>query len=714
MVHGSMEIVHEGWLIKSPPPKRLWRAKWRRRWFVLRHSGELPGQYFLEYYTDETRRRQKGKIELDQCEQVDAGITFANRKFEYKHMFDIKTPRRMYYLCAETEHEMNKWVDCVCQVCGLKVYTHEEEYFYMPAADSLGPLPSTPAPDQLSTDQVLPYTPHHDSPPLSPSSLASNISGPYIPISECITGRRTNFPFTDDMPLSGSLDNHRTSIPNEMVPPASVVTPPPVPHSQISSPSGPAENTGAKPRESFDAPRLLRPSGSEEGTSVLSPLGTEASSFMSDDDLPNTPHKVDSSNCFVEKSATASGGGPQVNWNTYPPSGVWEGQGAVGGAAATIGGLGTDMKCLNVREEKGKIQAPPRPPKPPHLAEPSQQNYQNLDVISKLPISRKNSSEKNKNLNCSSLYSNVDNGVCMSDPEPSPASVNSSVLPPTPREGANDDMYDIPHQPCHDSASSPIDHHKQQCCNSFTPSVVPGAIFSYDFGARESGDRVAKDENTSAVSPSGSFSRGSNKSPISPPAVDRGLKPKKPVEGGSVSGSELSPPPSGDQEVVSVVSVSAPPTSAPPLVDRNLKPQKKPNDLAPPTSNFVLEPAPLRFRPMDQRKTPAAPSPTLSDMRNGRGGASGDEGDATSNPGSRRNSAVSEEQIYYPFQSVRSRSHEVQYLDLDLDAETHSPTQVPAKVNANESVVYRKVDFVRTEAFNKTRQNVEDIYRKNQ
>jgi GRB2-associated-binding protein 1 len=37
---------------------------------VLRHSGELPGQYFLEYYTDHNCRKLKGKIDLDQCEQV--------------------------------------------------------------------------------------------------------------------------------------------------------------------------------------------------------------------------------------------------------------------------------------------------------------------------------------------------------------------------------------------------------------------------------------------------------------------------------------------------------------------------------------------------------------------------------------------------------------------------------------------------------------------
>lgn len=44
--------------------------RWRRRWFALKQSGELPGQYFLEYFTDRNCRKLKGTIDLDQCEQV--------------------------------------------------------------------------------------------------------------------------------------------------------------------------------------------------------------------------------------------------------------------------------------------------------------------------------------------------------------------------------------------------------------------------------------------------------------------------------------------------------------------------------------------------------------------------------------------------------------------------------------------------------------------
>ncbi|KAH8304904.1 hypothetical protein KR018_001558 [Drosophila ironensis] len=109
---------YEGWLIKSPPTKRIWRARWRRRWFTLK-QGEIPEQFCLEYYTDHHCRKLKGVIDLDQCEQVDCGLRLENRKQKFQYMFDIKTPKRTYYLAAETEADMRDWVNCICQVCHL-------------------------------------------------------------------------------------------------------------------------------------------------------------------------------------------------------------------------------------------------------------------------------------------------------------------------------------------------------------------------------------------------------------------------------------------------------------------------------------------------------------------------------------------------------------------------------------------------------------------
>ncbi|XP_035786070.1 protein daughter of sevenless-like isoform X2 [Anopheles albimanus] len=93
--------------------------RWRRRWFTLKQS-DVPGQFFLEYYTDRNCRKLKGTIDLDQCEQVDAGLRLDRQKEKYAHMFDVKTPTRTYYLAAETEDDMRGWVNCICQVCNLQ------------------------------------------------------------------------------------------------------------------------------------------------------------------------------------------------------------------------------------------------------------------------------------------------------------------------------------------------------------------------------------------------------------------------------------------------------------------------------------------------------------------------------------------------------------------------------------------------------------------
>lgn len=101
--------------------------RWRRRWFLLTHSGELPGQYILTYYTDRNCRKLKGVINLDQCEQVDLGLKLDERKLKFDHVFDIKTPSRTYYLAADTETEMKSWVTCICRVCGLKSTNEDDE-----------------------------------------------------------------------------------------------------------------------------------------------------------------------------------------------------------------------------------------------------------------------------------------------------------------------------------------------------------------------------------------------------------------------------------------------------------------------------------------------------------------------------------------------------------------------------------------------------------
>ncbi|XP_072261970.1 GRB2-associated-binding protein 1 isoform X2 [Pyxicephalus adspersus] len=116
---GGGEVVCSGWLRKSPPEKKLKRFAWKRRWFVLR-SGRLTGDPdVLEYYKNDHAKKPIRIIDLNLCEQVDAGLVFPKKEFENSYIFDIKTIDRIFYLVADSEEEMNKWVRNICDICGF-------------------------------------------------------------------------------------------------------------------------------------------------------------------------------------------------------------------------------------------------------------------------------------------------------------------------------------------------------------------------------------------------------------------------------------------------------------------------------------------------------------------------------------------------------------------------------------------------------------------
>ncbi|XP_039606131.1 GRB2-associated-binding protein 1 isoform X5 [Polypterus senegalus] len=113
------DVVCSGWLRKSPPEKKLRRYAWKKRWFILR-SGRMTGDPdVLEYYKNDHTKKPIRVIDLNLCDQVDAGLTFNKKDLENSFIFDIKTIDRIFYLVADTEEEMNKWVRCICDICGF-------------------------------------------------------------------------------------------------------------------------------------------------------------------------------------------------------------------------------------------------------------------------------------------------------------------------------------------------------------------------------------------------------------------------------------------------------------------------------------------------------------------------------------------------------------------------------------------------------------------
>ncbi|GCB72134.1 GRB2-associated-binding protein 1 isoform X2 [Scyliorhinus torazame] len=159
------DIVYNGWLRKSPPEKKLRRYAWKKRWFVLR-SGRLTGDPdVLEYYKNDHAKKPIRVIDLNLCEQVDAGLTFNKKDLENSYIFDIRTIDRVFYLVADTEEEMNKWVRCICDICGFN------------PTDEDAVKPSNPS-GNAGTEVPLSVQP-----PVRPAVSMGLLPPPYQPIS---------------------------------------------------------------------------------------------------------------------------------------------------------------------------------------------------------------------------------------------------------------------------------------------------------------------------------------------------------------------------------------------------------------------------------------------------------------------------------------------------------------------------------------------------
>ncbi|XP_056264085.1 GRB2-associated-binding protein 3 isoform X2 [Pseudoliparis swirei] len=167
------DVVCTGWLIKSPPEKKLKRFVWRKRWFVLRRGRMSGNPDVLEYYQSNNSKKPIRTIDLRECEvEMLNGQLRIKRDFHGKHLFVVKTSFRVFYLVAKTEEEMNSWISSISRICqfgSLEDAESSEEGF------PHTPTSIHPSPD--SSDRVSVSSQTDSSHPLD-----------YLLLSQCETG----------------------------------------------------------------------------------------------------------------------------------------------------------------------------------------------------------------------------------------------------------------------------------------------------------------------------------------------------------------------------------------------------------------------------------------------------------------------------------------------------------------------------------------------
>ncbi|XP_076319432.1 uncharacterized protein LOC143230189 isoform X2 [Tachypleus tridentatus] len=727
-----MDVVHEGWLIKSPPEKRLWKAKWRQRWFSLRQSGQIPGQYFLEYYTDTSCRKLKGKIDLDQCEQVDVGLNLGPKKSNYRYMFDIRTPKRTYYLAAETAADMNKWVDCICSVCGLKI--DEEEDFQPPAEGQ----PSQNGQEYCVTS-TQPTAVSASSTP-SMSSSREDDTNPYIPISECISGK----PVLNGSPKYPGMTCE--PFPGDIPPPPPKVLP---------------REQRILSGEFYDIPRSLNLQTEKIGNRT-SPDPTFEEMYK----VPPLARKTEreATDQYEDMWSTP----PQVNWSTYPretpdnpPEGALVSQNSseiftydnipvVHNTAVQVElvrreaqELAEQLRQLAVADpllqvscqpdlsdsgEATLSKPPPRPPKPPSLRE--KQRYENVE-LTPLGICSSSDLYDIPPSAVKGVISNTTQPFQVVVPLKAEPPINEDLSPslsvPLPSQNITkghetvnteshlDDMYDFPKMRSEDSLNVPVP--PPASTNSSLRKPRRHAYTNAPPGLFNGKETVFNYEYRPSLVPCDGYLSMDTKKPELYTEMSRESKcPASPSQLGMYANIPTSP----------TISPSAS-SFTPPIVNRDLKPKRKTSD----TDNIVgimtLAPPPpgrIHFGRTKRsfRKLRAAPSPTpsgevhtpppLPSRLKCQSEHSTSDDDFSSSGGSRRNSATEEGKQCIP-PAPYKREEDIQYLDLALESDSSIQSPRSPERTAT-TTVYKTVDFIKTKAFNEMRQNVEETYRKSQ
>lgn len=107
-------------------------------------------------------------------------------------MFDLRTSKRVYYLVACTEEEMNKWVECICSVCGLKIEAttlSPSELSPLLAAAQMGVGSHSPnnGTEQLTTSNTSTEERYSPQPSVSGDSLGPTMMAPTPPPPQTIS-----------------------------------------------------------------------------------------------------------------------------------------------------------------------------------------------------------------------------------------------------------------------------------------------------------------------------------------------------------------------------------------------------------------------------------------------------------------------------------------------------------------------------------------------
>lgn len=112
--HWNKVVVHQGWLLKKGGLGVGSHKEWIKRYFVLYETSQ---GHFLVYYSDltecplySTENNQRNVVDMSKATFIRPGSVKGDQEDTPPHSFDIVTTEREWTLCAESQENMQRWL----------------------------------------------------------------------------------------------------------------------------------------------------------------------------------------------------------------------------------------------------------------------------------------------------------------------------------------------------------------------------------------------------------------------------------------------------------------------------------------------------------------------------------------------------------------------------------------------------------------------------
>eukprot|EP00981_Chlorochromonas_danica_P010260 scaffold3058_cov165-Ochromonas_danica.AAC.51 len=156
--HWHKVVMHQGWLLKQGGVGVGNNKSWIKRYFVLYKTSQ---GHFLVYYSDFTEspmytseKNHRNIVDLAKATFIRPGSNKSDNPDTPPYCFDIVTTEREWTLCAESQENVQRWLQLITRAVDEDVAILPDEELVFKVKPKLDPLQSLPSTDYSTALKV--------------------------------------------------------------------------------------------------------------------------------------------------------------------------------------------------------------------------------------------------------------------------------------------------------------------------------------------------------------------------------------------------------------------------------------------------------------------------------------------------------------------------------------------------------------------------------